>query len=364
MVPFGGWDMPVQYAGLKTEHTAVREAAGMFDVSHMGEFRVTGPDAEAFLQHVTTNDVGKLKPGRAHYNWLPGGSGGLIDDIYIYRLAAEEFLMVVNAANIQKDWAHLEAQLGRYDARLSDESDQWGLIAVQGPQSEEKLQPHTAADLSAAKKNSYFAARLFGFDVWLARTGYTGEDGFEVFVAADEAEQLWDKLLGIGLVPAGLGARDTLRLEAGFPLYGHEFSDSIHPLSSSYTWVVKDKEPPGPGAHQRRAGAEADRVESRQGAGARGLPGVRGRPAGRHRDERQQQSHAGPPDCDGAGERGERRCRRLRGGSARQTAPGAANGVAVLQARQLVAPDDQAQAVLYKSPFPTHRPIKSGRIHP
>lgn len=270
MVAFGGWDMPVSYAGLKAEHQAVREGAGMFDVSHMGEFRVTGPDAEKFLQHMTTNDVSKLRPGRAHYNWLPGESGGLVDDIYIYRVAAEEFFMVVNASNIAKDWAHLQAQLGTYDAQLTDESEAWGLIAVQGPLSEEKLQPHTATDLSAAKKNSYFAARLFGFDVWLARTGYTGEDGFEVFVAADEAEKMWDKLLAIGLVPAGLGARDTLRLEAGFPLYGHEFSDSIHPLSSSYTWVVKEK------AHLGRAhisaapamkliGLALDRVPVREG---------------------------------------------------------------------------------------------------
>ena len=241
MVPFGGWEMPVQYQGLKAEHTAVREGAGMFDVSHMGEFRVTGPDAEAFLQHVTTNDVSKLRPGRAHYNWLPGELGGLVDDIYIYRLADDEFLMVVNASNIGKDWAHLQAQLGTYDAVLTDESELWALIAVQGPLSEEKLQPHCLVDLSEKKKNSYFAARLFGYDVWLARTGYTGEDGFEVFVAAGEAEKLWDKLTAIGLVPAGLGARDTLRLEAGFPLYGHEFSDTIHPLSSSYGWVVKDK---------------------------------------------------------------------------------------------------------------------------
>ena len=178
--------------------------------------------------------------------------------------------MVVNASNIRKDWAHLRAQLGEYDAQLSDESEQWGLIAVQGPASEEKLQPHTATDLSAARKNSYFAAKLFGFDVWLARTGYTGEDGFEVFVAADEAEKLWEKLLAIGLVPAGLGARDTLRLEAGFPLYGHEFSDTIHPLSSSYTWVVKDK------AHLGRAhisaapevkliGLSLDKVPVREG---------------------------------------------------------------------------------------------------
>ncbi len=270
MVPFGGWDMPVQYAGVKAEHTAVRERAGMFDVSHMGEFRVTGPDAERFLQYVTTNDVSKLKPGRAHYNWLPNDSGGLVDDIYIYRVAAADFLMVVNASNIQKDWAHLQAHSDGYEVQLRDESDAWGLIAVQGPTSEALLQPHCTADLSAAKKNSFFAANLFGLPVWLARTGYTGEDGFEVFVAAQQAETIWQHLLEIGLTPAGLGARDTLRLEAGFPLYGHEFSDSIHPLSSAYTWVVKDKEHLGrqhisAAPAQKLIGLVLDKVPVREG---------------------------------------------------------------------------------------------------
>ncbi|WP_339095729.1 glycine cleavage system aminomethyltransferase GcvT [Deinococcus sp. VB142] len=251
MVPFGGWDMPVQYSGLKAEHEAVRTSAGVFDVSHMGEFRITGPDALKFLQHVTPNDVSKLRPGRAQYNWLPNAQGGLVDDIYIYMAAEGEYLMVVNAGNIDKDWAHLNALTGGFDVRLANESDQWALLAVQGPKAEELLQPHTDTDLSAKKKNAYFSAKLFGHDVRLARTGYTGEDGFEVFVDAEKAEEMWDKLLEIGITPAGLGARDTLRLEAGFPLYGHEFSDEIHPLSSHYGWVVKDKE------HHGREGLRA-----------------------------------------------------------------------------------------------------------
>ncbi|EYB68864.1 glycine cleavage system T protein [Deinococcus phoenicis] len=251
MVPFGGWDMPVQYAGVKAEHDAVRTRAGMFDVSHMGEFRVTGPDAEAFLQRVTTNDVMKLRPGRAQYNWLPNDAGGLVDDIYVYRIGEQEFLLVVNASNIGKDWAHLQAHAAGLGVQLSDESDQWGLLAVQGPEAAALLQPHLDVDLAAKKKNAYFPARLFGQDVWLARTGYTGEDGFEVFVAAERTEALWDNLLALGLTPAGLGARDTLRLEAGFPLYGHEFADDLHPLASTYTWVVKDKE------HVGRAGIQA-----------------------------------------------------------------------------------------------------------
>ncbi|MEF2276741.1 glycine cleavage system aminomethyltransferase GcvT [Deinococcus sp. YIM 134068] len=241
MVPFGGWEMPVQYAGVRAEHDAVRTRAGVFDVSHMGEFRVTGPDAERFLQHVTTNDVTKLRPGRGQYNWLPNETGGLVDDIYVYRVVQSEFLIVVNASNIGKDWAHLQAQTAGYDVTLTDESDRWGLLAVQGPQAEAMLQPHISVDLTAKKKNAYFPAKLFGFEVWLARTGYTGEDGFEIFTDAGEAETVWDRLLAVGFTPAGLGARDTLRLEAGFPLYGHEFAENLHPLASTYTWVVKDK---------------------------------------------------------------------------------------------------------------------------
>ncbi|WP_198170603.1 glycine cleavage system aminomethyltransferase GcvT [Deinococcus arboris] len=270
MVPFGGWDMPVQYSGLKAEHDAVRTGAGVFDVSHMGEFRVTGEGALAFLQSVTTNDVSKLKAGRAQYNWLPGVQGGLVDDIYIYMVRDGEYLMVVNAGNIAKDWAHLNAHTQGFDVTLTDESDRWGLLAVQGPKTAELLQPHTDTDLGAKKKNAFFQTKLFGFDVWLARTGYTGEDGFEVFADASEAETVWDKLLAIGLTPAGLGARDTLRLEAGFPLYGHEFSDTIHPLSSTYAWVVKDKAHVGRdhislAPAQKLVGLKLERVPVREG---------------------------------------------------------------------------------------------------
>lgn len=248
MVPFGGWDMPVQYSGLKAEHQAVRENVGVFDVSHMGQFRFEGPDALKFLQYVTANDVSKIKPGRAHYNWLPNDKGGLVDDIYIYRAGEEDFLMVVNASNIDKDWAHLNKLAKDYNVKLTNESDQWGLLAIQGPKAAETLAPHATPDLVAPKKNAFFKGTLFGFDVWYARTGYTGEDGYEVFAKHDEVEAIWDKVLGIGILPAGLGARDTLRLEAGFPLYGHEFSDEIHPLSTHYTWVDKPK------AHHGRAG--------------------------------------------------------------------------------------------------------------
>ncbi|ADV66655.1 glycine cleavage system aminomethyltransferase GcvT [Deinococcus maricopensis] len=241
MVPFGGWDMPVQYTGLLKEHHAVREGVGVFDVSHMGEFRVRGPGALDFLQRATTNDVSKLKPGRAQYGLLPNDRGGLIDDLYVYMVAEQEYLIVVNAGNIERDFAHLQTLARDFDVTFVDESALWGLLAVQGPQAEATLQPHVNVDLSAKKKNAFFPATLFDLDVFMARTGYTGEDGFEVFVKTDEAEVVWDKLLTLGVVPAGLGARDTLRLEAGFPLYGHEFSDDTHPLSSGYGWAVKDK---------------------------------------------------------------------------------------------------------------------------
>jgi len=270
MVPFGGWDMPVQYVGVKAEHQAVRTGAGLFDVSHMGEFRVTGPDAEAFLQRVTTNDVSRLRPGRAGYNWLPNEAGGLVDDIYVYQVGADEYLLVVNASNVAKDWTHLQRHAAGFEVTLTDESDLWGLLAVQGPQAQTLLQPHIDVDLSGKKKNAFFSAKLFGFSVFLARTGYTGEDGFEIFTDASEAETIWDKLVAVGLTPAGLGARDTLRLEAGFPLYGHEFTEALHPLSSTYTWVVKDKDHVGrehiqkaPG--QKLVGLALDRVPVREG---------------------------------------------------------------------------------------------------
>jgi aminomethyltransferase len=240
MVPFGGWDMPVQYTGVIAEHTAVRERAGMFDVSHMGEFRLRGPGALEFLQFTTVNDVSKLKVGRAQYNMLPNAQGGLVDDIYVYRLGELEFLMVVNASNIDKDFAHLEALKSGFDLHLENESDRWALIAVQGPQSEAILAPHCTESLSSRRKNSVFDTTLCGFPVRMARTGYTGEDGFEVFCANVDAPDLWQHLLELGLTPCGLGARDTLRLEAGYPLYGHEWSDETSPLETPFRWAVKE----------------------------------------------------------------------------------------------------------------------------
>ena len=271
MVPFGGWDMPVQYGGVVQEHAAVREGVGVFDVSHMGEFRVTGAGALDFLQRATTNDVSKLKPGRAQYTLLPNDTGGLVDDLYVYMVQAGEYLIVVNAANIAKDFAHLQALTAGFDVELTDESERWALLAVQGPKAEATLQPYAGTDLSLKKKNAFFQTTLFGFPVWLARTGYTGEDGFEVFVPREQAEVVWDKLLAVGVTPVGLGARDTLRLEAAFPLYGHEFADDIHPLSSHYGWAVKDKDFHGRAAildalaDQKLIGLRLEKVPPREG---------------------------------------------------------------------------------------------------
>jgi aminomethyltransferase len=256
MVPFGGWDMPVQYAGVIAEHTAVRERVGMFDVSHMGEFIISGPQALDFLQFVTVNDVSKLRVGRAQYNMLPNASGGLVDDIYVYRTGDLEYLVVVNAANIEKDWKHLASVFDRMlgsvlvvpnlletpegGTRLEDKSGDYALIAVQGPQAETVLDPHCDSSLADRKKNSVFNTALFGYPVRMARTGYTGEDGFEIFCAPVDAPNIWDRLLALDITPCGLGARDTLRLEAGFPLYGHEFTDDTSPLDTPLKWAIKE----------------------------------------------------------------------------------------------------------------------------
>ena len=219
MVEFGGWEMPVQYAGVIAEHLAVREAFGVFDVSHMGEFIVSGVQALEYLQFVTVNDASKLK--------------------VVYRLSEDRFLVVVNASNIEKDFAHMTQHLAGFSATLENHSDDWALIAAQGPLTAQHLEPHCTEDLSVKRKNSVFDTMLFGYPVRMARTGYTGEDGFEIFCTPVDAPSLWDKLLETGFAPCGLGARDTLRLEAGYPLYGHEWSDSTNPLETSLSWAVK-----------------------------------------------------------------------------------------------------------------------------
>jgi aminomethyltransferase len=240
MVPFGGWDMPVQYAGIIAEHNAVRERAGIFDVSHMGEFVVSGNQALEFVNFAAVNDASKLKVGRAHYSILLNEFGGVIDDIYIYRLESNAFMIVVNASNIEKDFAHLTRIAQGFDVMLENRSDDNALIAAQGPQAAALLEPHASAELQSYRKNSVFPSQLFGMDVLMARTGYTGEDGFEIFCRPMDASDIWRELHEIGFAMCGLGARDTLRLEAGYPLYGHEWNDASNILETPFTWVVKD----------------------------------------------------------------------------------------------------------------------------
>jgi aminomethyltransferase len=242
IVPFAGWEMPVQYAGVIDEHRAVRTAAGLFDVSHMGEFRVAGPGAEAFVQGLTPNDVAQLTPGRIHYSAFLTPEGTFVDDLLVYRLAADEFLIVVNAGNIATDfeWA---AAAPRQGATLEDVSDRYALLALQGPRAVEILQPLTATPLGEIKYYRFARGEVDGRRAILSRTGYTGEDGFELYLDPEDAGPIWDRLADVGapagLVPAGLGARDTLRLEAGMALYGHEIDRTTTPWDAGLDWIVK-----------------------------------------------------------------------------------------------------------------------------
>lgn len=239
---FAGWEMPVQYSGVIEEHRAVRGAAGLFDVSHMGEFRVAGSEAEAFLNRLTPNDVTKLAPGRAHYSGLLNERGTYIDDLLIYRLGAKEFLVVVNASNVDKDfeWVREHAPAG---LTLENVSDDYALLALQGPRAISILARLTATPLSAIKYYRFAMGEVAGAKAILSRTGYTGEDGFELYVAPEVAPSLWRRLLAEGaaegLLPAGLGARDTLRLEASMALYGHELDETTTPWEAGLDWVVK-----------------------------------------------------------------------------------------------------------------------------
>ncbi|OZC02798.1 glycine cleavage system aminomethyltransferase GcvT [Rubricoccus marinus] len=249
MMPFAGWDMPVQYSGILDEHHAVRNAAGLFDVSHMGEVAVQGPDAQAFIQHLVTNDVSRIVDGQAQYTVMCHESGTAVDDLLVYRLAHEDWMLVINASNIDKDLAHMRDVhgAGDWDCTLTDLSDQTALIALQGPLAFEILGEVTdavPADLPFYRFVAPEAGTFLGCESPIvSHTGYTGEAGVEIYCTPEEAPRVWEALMEAGsargLLPAGLGARDTLRLESGFCLYGHELSDEITPLEAGVGWVVK-----------------------------------------------------------------------------------------------------------------------------
>lgn len=244
MVPFAGFEMPVQYpTGITAEHKAVREKAGLFDVSHMGEFIVRGPQAVDFVNYVTTNDVAALKPGEAQYSTILREDGTIVDDCLVYR-AEDRVLMVVNGSNIDKDFAHVSRFLPKFpDATLEDLSDQIALLALQGPDAARILQQHADVDLSKINYYEFVTGNIAGVDrVYISRTGYTGEDGFELYFPNQYAEKIWNALTASGEVtPAGLGCRDSLRLEMGMALYGNDLDDTTTPLEAGLGWLVKMK---------------------------------------------------------------------------------------------------------------------------
>ena len=242
MVPFGGWEMPVQYASIIEEHRTVRRAVGLFDVSHMGEFEFRGPDALAFLQALTTNDVASLKTGQVQYSLMCAPDGGIVDDLTIHRIKPDEFLMTVNAANIEMDWAWVAEHLSG-NVKAENVSEITALFAVQGPRAEALVGRLADADVTEIGYYRFVKGRVVGAESYISRTGYTGEDGFEIYCYAREAEKVWNAFLDEGkkdgIAPVGLGARDTLRLEMKYALYGNDIDKTTNPIEAGLGWVVK-----------------------------------------------------------------------------------------------------------------------------
>jgi aminomethyltransferase len=242
MVDFGGWDMPLQYSGILDEHRAVRSGVGVFDVSHMGEIEIHGPDAGALTDSVTTNAVATLAVGQVHYAGLLYEHGGFVDDILVHKIAADNYFLCVNASNQEKDYRHIAAA-NRFQATVVLASDRYTQLAIQGPRALETLQKLASADLAAIGYYHFIDSAIAGFPARIARTGYTGEDGFEIYFAPEQSERVWNLILEAGqefaIKPCGLGARNTLRLEAGMALYGHEIHAAITPLEAGLAWIVK-----------------------------------------------------------------------------------------------------------------------------
>ncbi|MEX0966336.1 MAG: glycine cleavage system aminomethyltransferase GcvT [Bacteroidia bacterium] len=246
MVPFAGYIMPVSYSGIKNEHQTVRSAVGIFDVSHMGEFIVEGKDAQRLVQYVTSNDVKKLEPGKAQYSCLPNTRGGIVDDLLVYCMGGDKYLLVVNASNIEKDWNWINEHNTFEDVTLKNISEKMSLMAVQGPKALGTLQELTPLDLKEIPYYHFKVGEFAGHDnVIISATGYTGSGGFEIYCSNNAAPEIWDAIMkageGAGIKPIGLGARDTLRLEMGFCLYGNDITDETSPLEAGLGWITKLK---------------------------------------------------------------------------------------------------------------------------
>ena len=243
MVPFAGYNMPVQYEGVNIEHETVRNAVGVFDVSHMGEFLISGPHALELIQKVTSNDASKLTVGKAQYSCLPNKTGGIVDDLIVYRVKEETYLLVVNASNIEKDWNWIQSQ-NTVGAEMRDLSEDYSLLAIQGPKAVEAMQSLSSHDLSAIKFYNFIVGDFAGIEhVIISATGYTGSGGFEIYCKNSEVNQVWDKVMeagaDFGIKPIGLAARDTLRLEMGYCLYGNDIDDTTSPFEAGLGWITK-----------------------------------------------------------------------------------------------------------------------------
>jgi aminomethyltransferase len=278
LVDFGGWEMPVQYSGILDEHQTVRNGVGVFDVSHMGEIEIRGPEAGHLSDFVTTNSASKLRTGQIQYSGLLYAHGGFVDDILVHKVSEDHFFLCVNASNQEKDFEHIRT-LNRFDAQVEFTSERYAQLAIQGPKARATLQKLASVDLSAIRYYWFTDGTVAGAPARIAHTGYTGEDGFEIYIEPSEATRIWDEILKagaeFGIKPCGLGARNTLRLEAGMALYGHEIDASISPLEAGLEWIVKlDK--------REFAGREA-LVRQKQGGIKRRLVGfeMRGRGIGR-----------------------------------------------------------------------------------
>jgi aminomethyltransferase len=249
MTSFGGYEMPVQYSGVTKEHLAVRSSLGLFDISHMGEFYVSGAQALSLLQNVCSNDISKIIPGKAQYNYFPNQTGGIVDDLIVYRLEEERYLLVVNASNIKKDWAWLQKQNTNFGATLEDKSEETALLAIQGPNALKAMQKLTEIALDNQAFYAHTTATFAGIEnTLIATTGYTGAGGIEIYFPAKEAPTVWNAIMEAGsafnILPVGLAARDTLRLEMGYCLYGNEINNTSSPIAAGLSWVTKPNTKP------------------------------------------------------------------------------------------------------------------------